>query len=65
MRAIENLAKFDWLKMRNVEILGTDVSNKAIATARSGQYTQFEIQRGISVAQMLNFFTDCDYNHSI
>ena len=46
----------DW----TIEILGTDVSNKAIATARSGQYTQFEIQRGISVAQMLNFFTDCD-----
>ena len=31
----------DW----TIEILGTDVSNKAIATARSGQYTQFEIQR--------------------
>ena len=41
-----------------IEILGTDVSGKAIETARSGLYTQFEIQRGISVAQMLNFFAE-------
>ena len=41
-----------------IDILGTDVSSKAIATARSGLYTQFEIQRGISVAQMLNFFAE-------
>ena len=41
-----------------IEILGTDVSNKAIETARNGLYTQFEIQRGISVAQMLNFFAE-------
>lgn len=41
-----------------IDILGTDVSGKAIATARTGLYTQFEIQRGISVAQMLNFFSE-------
>lgn len=41
-----------------IDILGTDISNKAITTARSGLYTQFEIQRGISVAQMLNFFSE-------
>ena len=41
-----------------VDILGTDISSKAIATARAGRYTQFEIQRGISVAQMLNFFSE-------
>ncbi len=44
----------DW----TIEILGTDVSGKAIETARNGLYTQFEIQRGISVAQMLNFFAE-------
>ena len=44
----------DW----TIEILGTDVSGKAIETARNGLYTQFEIQRGISVAQMLNFFSE-------
>lgn len=42
----------------NIEILGTDISGKAISTARAGLYTQFEIQRGISVAQMLNFFSE-------
>lgn len=41
-----------------IDILGTDISNKAIATARKGLYTQFEIQRGISVAQMLTFFSE-------
>lgn len=41
-----------------IDILGTDVSGKAITTARTGLYTQFEIQRGISVAQMLNFFSE-------
>ena len=44
----------DW----TIEILGTDVSTKAIEQARSGTYSQFEIQRGISVAQMLNFFSE-------
>jgi len=42
----------------NVDIVGTDISGKAIETARGGTYTQFEIQRGISVAQMLNFFSE-------
>lgn len=41
-----------------IDILGTDISGKAIATARAGLYSQFEIQRGISVAQMLNFFSE-------
>lgn len=44
----------DW----QIDILGTDVSGKAIATAKTGCYTQFEIQRGISVAQMLTFFSE-------
>jgi chemotaxis protein methyltransferase CheR len=42
----------------HIDILGTDISGKAIATARAGVYSQFEIQRGISVAQMLNFFSE-------
>jgi chemotaxis protein methyltransferase CheR len=44
-----------------ISIVGTDVSNKAVTTARKGLYSQFEIQRGISVAQMLNFFTETDH----
>ncbi|MGI8943539.1 MAG: CheR family methyltransferase [Qipengyuania sp.] len=39
-----------------IDIVGTDVSHKAIAAAKRACYSQFEIQRGISVAQMLNFF---------
>ncbi len=41
-----------------IEILGTDISHSAIATARSGSYTQFEVQRGLSVAQMLRHFDE-------
>lgn len=43
-----------------IEILGTDISTKAIATAQGGLYSQFEIQRGISVAQMLRFFDETE-----
>ena len=44
----------DW----TIEIVGTDISGKAIEQARGGTYSQFEIQRGISVSQMLNFFEE-------
>ncbi len=42
----------------SVEILGTDISHKAISTAKAGVYGQFEVQRGLSVTQMLNHFED-------
>ena len=41
----------------NIEIVGTDISASVIAKARSGRYTQFEIQRGLSVDYMLRYFT--------
>ncbi|ESZ88619.1 MAG: chemotaxis protein CheR [Blastomonas sp. CACIA14H2] len=40
-----------------IEIIGTDISASVIAKARSGRYTQFEIQRGLSVDYMLRYFT--------
>ena len=43
-----------------IDILGTDISGKAVAAARAAHYSQFEIQRGISVAQMLNFFSEAN-----
>ncbi|WP_432199579.1 CheR family methyltransferase [Erythrobacter sp. W53] len=43
-----------------IEILGTDISGKAVKTAQDARYTQFEIQRGISVAQMLRFFDETE-----
>ncbi|KEO90203.1 protein-glutamate O-methyltransferase [Erythrobacter longus] len=42
----------------NIEILGTDISNKAIQVARKGLYTQFEIQRGLGVSAMLSYFDE-------
>jgi chemotaxis protein methyltransferase CheR len=41
-----------------IDILGTDVSHRAINSARSGLYSQFEVQRGLGVAQMLRFFDE-------
>ncbi len=41
-----------------IDILGTDISHRAIRTARTGLYTQFEVQRGLGVAQMLRHFEE-------
>lgn len=41
-----------------IDILGTDVSQGAIDIARQGLYTQFEVQRGLGVAQMLRHFDE-------
>lgn len=41
-----------------LEITGTDISHGAIASARASTYSQFEIQRGLPVAQMLTHFTE-------
>jgi len=39
-----------------IEIVGTDLSARAIARAREGRYNQLEIQRGLSTVQMLRYF---------
>jgi chemotaxis protein methyltransferase CheR len=39
-----------------VEILATDLSPGAVSRARSGRYSQFEIQRGLPITQMLRRF---------
>lgn len=41
-----------------IDILGTDISHRAIRTARTGLYSQFEVQRGLGVAQMLRHFEE-------
>ena len=41
-----------------IDILGTDVSARAIKTARSGLYSQFEVQRGLGVIEMLRHFDE-------
>jgi len=39
-----------------VEISATDVSEAAVAKAKSGRYSQFEVQRGLPVRTMLRYF---------
>jgi chemotaxis protein methyltransferase CheR len=39
-----------------VQIFATDVSTSVLAQARSGKYSQFEIQRGLPVMQMIRYF---------
>jgi chemotaxis protein methyltransferase CheR len=41
-----------------IEIVGTDVSAAAIAQAQAGLYSQFEVQRGLSVREMLRWFEE-------
>ncbi|MDE0877359.1 MAG: protein-glutamate O-methyltransferase CheR [Sphingomonas bacterium] len=38
------------------DIVATDVSESAVSKARAGCYTQFEIQRGLPVRRMINWF---------
>jgi len=43
-----------------IDILGSDVSEEAVRRAREGIYTQFEVQRGLGIAQMIKWFEECD-----
>lgn len=42
----------------NIDIVGTDVSRSAVARARQGLYSQFEVQRGLPVVQMIRWFAE-------
>ena len=48
----------DW----RIDILGTDVSASACAQAREGLYSQFEVQRGLPVRQMIRWFEEAGAN---
>ena len=50
--------KLRWHGWR-IDIVATDVSRAAIDKARSGVYTQFEVQRGLAVLQMIRCFEEC------
>ena len=44
----------------NIEIVASDVSASVIGRARAGVYSQFEVQRGLGVKQMIRWFEECD-----
>ena len=44
----------DW----SIDILATDVSQSVVQFARTALYSNFQIQRGLGVSQMLGFFTE-------
>jgi chemotaxis protein methyltransferase CheR len=41
-----------------IDILGTDVSTSCIDRARAGSYSQFEVQRGLGINQMIKWFEE-------
>jgi chemotaxis protein methyltransferase CheR len=41
---------------RKIEIIGTDIARDTLARAREGQYTQFEVQRGLPVQYLMKYF---------
>jgi chemotaxis protein methyltransferase CheR len=42
----------------NIEIIATDVARSVVMAAREANYSQFQIQRGLGVAQMVSFFEE-------
>ena len=44
----------------SIDLMGSDVSETAVARARAGLYTQFEAQRGLGVTQMIRWFAESD-----
>ncbi len=41
-----------------IDIVGSDLSHSAVAKARAGTYSQFEVQRGLPVTQMIRWFDE-------
>jgi len=48
-----SLAAFDW----RIDLIATDLSAGAIARAKDGVYSQFEVQRGLPIQSLLKHFT--------
>jgi len=44
------------LASRHVEIIGTDIAREPLARAQAGLYTQFEVQRGLPMQNLVKYF---------
>jgi chemotaxis protein methyltransferase CheR len=57
MLAEEERGRFPGMK---VDILGSDLSERSLEKARSGLYTQFEVQRGLPARMLVKYFDKID-----
>jgi chemotaxis protein methyltransferase CheR len=55
MALAEDKGRWDGWK---IDLVGTDVSQGVIERAREGLYSQFEVQRGLGVMQMMRWFSE-------
>ena len=53
------------LGSRPIQILGTDISAEQLTRARQGQYTNFEVQRGLSPQKLARHFCKVEENWQI
>ena len=59
MMVEENRARFPRLQL---QIAASDLSERALEKARSGLYTQFEVQRGLPIRYLINHFEKVEDN---
>lgn len=57
--------KFPQLKDWKIDIIGTDISKEVLAKARAGNYTQFEVQRGLPIQLLIKYFKQEGQNWNI
>jgi chemotaxis protein methyltransferase CheR len=55
-------AKYPTLKL---DICASDISDRVLEKAKAGIYTQFEVQRGLPITQLVKFFDKADENWQV